>query len=60
MTDHIIMTNEANLKREALIKRHKEKFAKYSLEERREAAKRVESYFENTNGDKISDIKRKG
>lgn len=48
-------TNEANLKREALIKRHKEKFAKYSLEERREAAKRVESYFENTNGDKISE-----
>lgn len=51
----IIMTNEANLKREALIKRHKEKFTKYSLEERREAAKRVESYFENTNGDKISE-----
>ena len=49
------MTNEASLKREALIKRHKEKFAKYSLEERREAAKRVESYFENTNGDKISE-----
>ena len=49
------MTNEANLKREALIKRHKEKFAKHSLEERREAAKRVESYFENTNGDKISE-----
>ena len=46
------MTVEKISKREALIKRHKEKFAKFSLEERQKAAERVEKYFENTHGDK--------
>ncbi len=46
------MMMEGNIKREKIIKRHEEKFTKFSLAERQKAAEKVESFFENTYGDK--------
>ncbi len=45
-------------RRNELIKRHKEKFSRITLQERMASAEYVKSFFANTHGDKISEKER--